>query len=44
MGILVCQTCERAIDHFEDEKVSRLYTVCPNCHQCKSEKEGKKHT
>jgi len=36
MGILVCQACGKAIEHFEDEKVSRLYSVCLNCN-CKKE-------
>jgi hypothetical protein len=31
MGTLVCQTCESTIDHFEDEKVTVLYSNCHNC-------------
>jgi hypothetical protein len=26
MGTLVCQTCNSTIDHFEDEKVTVLYS------------------
>ncbi|MDF2859659.1 MAG: hypothetical protein K0Q87_5510, partial [Neobacillus sp.] len=26
MGTLVCQTCDSTIDHFEDEKVTVLYS------------------
>lgn len=37
MGIIVCQTCEKTIDHFDDEKVSTLYGVCPHCHDCKED-------
>ncbi|WP_042356392.1 GapA-binding peptide SR1P [Bacillus rubiinfantis] len=35
MGILVCQTCNSTIDHFEDEKVTVLYAkgdCCCNHH------------
>lgn len=31
MGIIVCQTCENMISHFETEKVSVLYGVCGGC-------------
>ncbi|WP_210366404.1 GapA-binding peptide SR1P [Bacillus sp. REN3] len=32
MGTIVCQTCNSTIDHFEDEKVSVLYSkVCDCC-------------
>jgi DNA-directed RNA polymerase subunit RPC12/RpoP len=31
MGTIVCQTCNRTIDHFEDEKVTTLYAKCPDC-------------
>ncbi|MDQ0339130.1 phage FluMu protein Com [Caldalkalibacillus uzonensis] len=34
MGEIVCQTCDKTIAHFEDEKVSVLYGVCPHCHEC----------
>ncbi|EGL82463.1 uncharacterized conserved protein, contains two CXXC motifs [Caldalkalibacillus thermarum TA2.A1] len=34
MGEIVCQTCEKTIEHFEAEKVSVLYGVCPGCHEC----------
>ncbi|MFP7733690.1 GapA-binding peptide SR1P [Priestia aryabhattai] len=28
MGTIVCQTCNCTIDHFENEKVTRLYSTC----------------
>ncbi|WP_100330774.1 GapA-binding peptide SR1P [Bacillus xiapuensis] len=28
MGTIVCQSCMATIDHFEDEKVSVLYSHC----------------
>ncbi|MDT2047497.1 GapA-binding peptide SR1P [Priestia aryabhattai] len=28
MGTIVCQTCNCTIEHFEDEKVTRLYSKC----------------
>jgi hypothetical protein len=31
MGIIVCQTCERTIEHFEEEKVTTLYAKCNTC-------------
>ncbi|MEH6908690.1 MULTISPECIES: GapA-binding peptide SR1P [Neobacillus] len=31
MGTLVCQTCNSTIDHFEDEKVTVLYSTKCNC-------------
>ncbi|EIT84945.1 hypothetical protein A374_12900 [Fictibacillus macauensis ZFHKF-1] len=32
MGEIICQTCDCTIEHFEDEKVTKLYTdQCPNC-------------
>lgn len=34
MGTIVCQTCNSTIEHFEDEKVSVLYTHNHNCHSC----------
>jgi hypothetical protein len=37
VGIIVCQTCEKTIEHFDDEKVSTLYGVCPHCHDCHQE-------
>ncbi|MFE8695343.1 GapA-binding peptide SR1P [Cytobacillus sp. FJAT-53684] len=39
MGTLVCQTCNSTIDHFEDEKVTVLYSKC-NC--CTDEKKKNK--
>ncbi|MEW5549355.1 GapA-binding peptide SR1P [Peribacillus frigoritolerans] len=34
MGTIVCQTCNSTIEHFEDEKVSVLYTHKHNCQSC----------
>ncbi|MCM3768656.1 MULTISPECIES: GapA-binding peptide SR1P [Bacillaceae] len=31
MGTLVCQNCNSTIDHFEDEKVTVLYSKCNCC-------------
>jgi len=31
MGTIVCQSCNSVIDHFEDEKVSILYSNCCEC-------------
>lgn len=31
MGTLVCQACNSTIDHFEDEKVTVLYSKCGCC-------------
>ncbi|KAB7707918.1 GapA-binding peptide SR1P [Bacillus aerolatus] len=28
MGTIVCQSCMNTIEHFEDEKVSVLYSHC----------------
>jgi hypothetical protein len=28
MGTIVCQSCNAVIEHFEDEKVSVLYSNC----------------
>jgi hypothetical protein len=28
MGTIVCQACNSTIDHFEDEKVTVLYSKC----------------
>jgi SR1 protein len=40
MGTIVCQACDSTIDHFEDEKVTVLYSRCNCCddHQSKEEK------
>lgn len=38
MGTIVCQTCDSTIDHFEDEKVTVLYSKC-NCCDHHSEEE-----
>lgn len=34
MGVIVCQTCGKVVDHFEAEKVSTLYGKC--CDDCKN--------
>ncbi|WP_181348968.1 GapA-binding peptide SR1P [Thalassobacillus sp. CUG 92003] len=31
MGTIVCQDCQRVIEHYENEKVSTLYSKCPTC-------------
>ena len=31
MGTIVCQECNATIDHFEDEKVTVLYSSKCNC-------------
>ncbi|RBP95073.1 SR1 protein [Cytobacillus firmus] len=31
MGTIVCQACNSTIDHFEDEKVTVLYSKKCNC-------------
>ncbi|HLR80342.1 MAG TPA: GapA-binding peptide SR1P [Bacillota bacterium] len=33
MGTIICQDCQQIIEHFEIEKVTILYGVCPNCNQ-----------
>jgi hypothetical protein len=37
MGTIVCQSCERTIEHFEEEKVTTLYATSTNC-TCDSER------
>ena len=36
VGVIVCQHCEEVIDHYEDEKVSVLYGICPHCQKGRS--------
>ncbi|MDC3412779.1 GapA-binding peptide SR1P [Aquibacillus sp. 3ASR75-11] len=31
MGTIVCQECQSIIEHFDDEKVTTLYSKCSNC-------------
>ncbi|RLL45192.1 GapA-binding peptide SR1P [Oceanobacillus piezotolerans] len=31
MGTIVCQDCEKVIEAYEEEKVTTLYSTCPNC-------------
>jgi len=34
MGVIICQTCETTIEHFEEEKVTTLYSKkCPHCQE-----------
>ncbi|MBU8906743.1 GapA-binding peptide SR1P [Desertibacillus haloalkaliphilus] len=40
MGIIVCQSCEKTIEHFEGEKVSTLYAKSTECENCKHETVG----
>ncbi|WP_247747305.1 GapA-binding peptide SR1P [Alkalihalobacillus sp. BA299] len=35
VGIIVCQTCNTTIEHFEGEKVTTLYAKCSGCEKCK---------
>ncbi|WP_299094633.1 GapA-binding peptide SR1P [uncultured Metabacillus sp.] len=37
MGTLVCEICNVTIDHFEDEKVTVLYTKCECCNNSKKD-------
>ncbi|MGO4887942.1 GapA-binding peptide SR1P [Anaerobacillus sp. MEB173] len=37
VGVIICQTCEKVIEHFEGEKVATLYAKCNSC-QCEKEK------
>ncbi|MBD8068456.1 GapA-binding peptide SR1P [Bacillus sp. PS06] len=39
MGTIVCQTCNSAIGHFEDEKVTKLYVENTKCECSKLEKK-----
>ncbi len=38
MGIIVCQSCGKTIEHFEEEKVTTLYAHSSSC-SCTSSKE-----
>lgn len=31
MGTIVCKCCDEVIEHYENEKVSVLYSLCPDC-------------
>ncbi|MDT8859182.1 GapA-binding peptide SR1P [Alkalihalobacillus sp. MEB130] len=35
MGIIICQTCNKTIDVFEGEKVTKLYAKGNGCTHCK---------
>ncbi|CAG9619872.1 GapA-binding peptide SR1P [Sutcliffiella rhizosphaerae] len=38
MGTIICQICNCAVDHFEDEKVTTYYAKCVDC-QCTEKNE-----
>ncbi|WP_221563986.1 GapA-binding peptide SR1P [Alkalihalobacillus sp. TS-13] len=40
MGTVVCVNCNTTIEHYEFEKVTTLYSNCPDCKNKK--KHGKK--
>ncbi|WP_257350611.1 GapA-binding peptide SR1P [Pseudalkalibacillus decolorationis] len=42
MGTIICQSCDATIEHFEVEKVTTLYSNCPNCK--KQRKTGQKQS
>ncbi|WP_090775934.1 GapA-binding peptide SR1P [Shouchella lonarensis] len=44
MGTIVCQHCDQLMDHFEGEKVSRLYAtgVCATCQVKEEEQDAQK--
>ncbi|WP_121610690.1 GapA-binding peptide SR1P [Mesobacillus foraminis] len=31
MGTVICSDCNRTVDHFEDEKITVLYSRCNSC-------------
>ncbi|MCP3030668.1 GapA-binding peptide SR1P [Halobacillus sp. A1] len=33
MGTIICQDCQKVIEHYENEKVSTIYSKCPSCNQ-----------
>ncbi|WP_246944099.1 GapA-binding peptide SR1P [Bacillus pinisoli] len=39
MGVIICQTCEKTIEHFEEEKVTTLYAKCHTCTCAPEQKE-----
>ncbi|MBM7659525.1 hypothetical protein JOC85_000292 [Bacillus mesophilus] len=39
MGVIICQTCEKTIEHFDEEKVTTLYATCNTCTCSKDHKE-----
>ncbi|UOE92994.1 MULTISPECIES: GapA-binding peptide SR1P [Bacillaceae] len=38
MGIIVCQTCNKTIEHIPSEKVMTLYAKGNDCQKCKNKK------
>ena len=31
LGTIVCQVCDNTIEHFDNEKVTTLYSTCDDC-------------
>ncbi|RDW18426.1 GapA-binding peptide SR1P [Oceanobacillus arenosus] len=31
MGTIICQDCQKVIENYDEEKVTTLYSTCPNC-------------
>ncbi|MFC4556965.1 GapA-binding peptide SR1P [Virgibacillus kekensis] len=31
MGTIICQDCQKVVEHYDDEKVTTLYGKCPTC-------------
>ncbi|MFZ3588106.1 GapA-binding peptide SR1P [Bacillus sp. DJP31] len=42
LGIIICQSCGKTIEHFEEEKVTTLYAHCNNCPCDSVNKENRK--
>ncbi|MCM3444205.1 GapA-binding peptide SR1P [Metabacillus halosaccharovorans] len=42
MGTVICQNCNSTIDHFENEKVTVLYSKCECCDSAKKIDRTKK--
>ncbi|RSL30421.1 GapA-binding peptide SR1P [Salibacterium salarium] len=38
VGIIICQSCNRELDHFDGEKITTLYAS--SCKQCEKKKEA----
>ncbi|WP_164217845.1 GapA-binding peptide SR1P [Virgibacillus sp. YIM 98842] len=38
MGTIVCQDCQKVIEHYNEVKVTTLYSTCPTCNENKSKK------
>ncbi|WP_050181571.1 GapA-binding peptide SR1P [Domibacillus robiginosus] len=37
MGTIICKSCQSTIEHFEEEKVTVLYSHCGCDHEAKSD-------